>query len=284
MTFDADGSIPRHCTRCDYDVEGLPDDAGCPECGQPVDRRFVVLRGHRVGVNASAQSSSGGRAVAIIVGLAALQSLSPLRALRSDLRSGDGWGVFADLAWLAMWSGFAAFALWQRFRDSGPPAQLWLGEQGYLIRGRRDPDVQPSRPVAARTLCIIAAVLVVAAIGLAQLEPPLAVIALVPTIAAALLLCSLWLRRNAARRRPATVAVASPERPLSLVVWQPDTAFTIESVSWSTDLRELRIEPRGGPPERRVALPTQRFRTVMTDAQAERLAESVRAWTSAANS
>lgn len=46
---------PTHCARCEYDLTGLPTDAGaCPECGRRYDGPEVCVHGYMAGSKATA--------------------------------------------------------------------------------------------------------------------------------------------------------------------------------------------------------------------------------------
>jgi hypothetical protein len=54
----------KQCPRCDYSLTGLPEEGICPECGQPYDRRFMVLFGDARG-RFSGMHNAGRRGLAL---------------------------------------------------------------------------------------------------------------------------------------------------------------------------------------------------------------------------
>lgn len=124
--------LTMHCAECDYSLVGLPRDAKCPECGTAIDDRFVIVRGYVTGRGANVTN--------------ARPWMMPLLFFAS------GGGIFFQAlmsfiiggvarSWPLMLMcmvpfGIAGMMTLRRLNMDGPPAQLWLAEEGYWVRSR----------------------------------------------------------------------------------------------------------------------------------------------------
>ena len=113
------------CPGCAYQLEGLPPEGVCPECGRAYDQRTVFLYGWAAGAKADAGNAKPWHA--------ALMAALPLAYCAAK-----GWRAWhkGHLLWFtvfALWAAAILYLVWRRFTFRGPAlAQVRLNDAGCL--------------------------------------------------------------------------------------------------------------------------------------------------------
>lgn len=114
------------CPGCAYQLQGLPPEGVCPECGRAYDQRVVILYGWATGSKADAGNAKPWHAAALA---AAPLVYCTLRLVRAWSR-----GEFVRLALFGLWAAAIAWFLYRRFVTFRGPGltQVRLSEAGCV--------------------------------------------------------------------------------------------------------------------------------------------------------
>ena len=126
MTSDVETVDPlrlERCPSCGYQLEGLPDEGTCPECGRQYNQSVVVLHGWGRGTHASVLTAPPWLAVSLWV----LQSVYFVNVLFNPPMWRSPW----VLPVLAVWVLSLIFSVWRRRNNTLPGlVQVLLGPSG----------------------------------------------------------------------------------------------------------------------------------------------------------
>ena len=113
------------CPGCAYQLQGLPPEGVCPECGRPYDQNVVFLYGWARGSKADPGNAKGWHALA----LAALPLLFCVAQVYRGFRRGD----YIRMVLYGTWAAMIVALVWRRFTFRGPGlAQVRLGAAGCV--------------------------------------------------------------------------------------------------------------------------------------------------------
>ena len=113
------------CPGCAYQLEGLPPEGLCPECGRAYDQKTIILYGWAAGSKADAGNAKPWHAALLAAVPLAYCAAMIVRALRR--------GHEIRLVLFSGWAAVMIWLVWRRFTFRGPGlAQIRLSDAGCL--------------------------------------------------------------------------------------------------------------------------------------------------------